>query len=323
MQRGPYVFAVQPLLNFTSRSEDRCWMCLMPAERRIPIVRTLDGFARVEGGVDLSYTDLGRSRLSVRDSEDAGFITLEALCTIPEAVFSHLNQFPQFQFAGHRDLELSFSPCPDKTIAVTHSDYPVGDPARFACFEETDGVGRLRVCEATSGEKGPFVTLADGKIARGEPLTVTLIDQGVKILRVTLLDWTAQASTALSPTAGWRVPENAIEFTLDQKAKDSAAVFYVTLAGTSVGRGWDTVGHAAGTYRNRMKIEWVDAEEAFRRPPETPETPETPQASTSTTSTEAQTQAPPAPTSRSSEDAAFEAIRNARRLTTRTSEPGD
>jgi hypothetical protein len=28
-------------------------------------------------------------------------------------------------------------------------------------------------------------------------------------------------------------------------------------AGTSVGRGWDCVGHKAGTYRNRMRLEGV------------------------------------------------------------------
>lgn len=31
----------------------------------------------------------------------------------------------------------------------------------------------------------------------------------------------------------------------------------LALAGTSVGRGWDTVGHAAGIYRNEMILEPV------------------------------------------------------------------
>jgi hypothetical protein len=35
---------------------------------------------------------------------------------------------------------------------------------------------------------------------------------------------------------------------------------WLTLAGTSVGRGFDSVGHAAGTYRNRVRIE-IDEEE--------------------------------------------------------------
>ena len=29
---------------------------------------------------------------------------------------------------------------------------------------------------------------------------------------------------------------------------------WITLAATSVGRGWDAVGHRAGTYRNRLEI---------------------------------------------------------------------
>mgnify|MGYP001603175836 CR=1 FL=1 len=38
------------------------------------------------------------------------------------------------------------------------------------------------------------------------------------------------------------------EFSLADTASTSPAAIYVTLAGTSVGRGWDSVGHAAGTY---------------------------------------------------------------------------
>jgi hypothetical protein len=48
---------------------------------------------------------------------------------------------------------------------------------------------------------------------------------------------------------------NAIEFSLAGDAPGSEAAIFITLAATSVGRGWDTVGHAPGTYRNRMRIE--------------------------------------------------------------------
>jgi hypothetical protein len=71
----------------------------------------------------------------------------------------------------------------------------------------------------------------------------------------TLLDWSAQASAQLCPTAGWGVPENAIEFSLNGDELTSPASLFVTLAAASVGRGWDCVGHAAGTYRNRIEIE--------------------------------------------------------------------
>ena len=86
-------------------------------------------------------------------------------------------------------------------------------------------------------------------------LEITLCDEDRAIGRLTLLDWSAQASTQLSPTAGWGVPENAIEFSLNGDEPTSPASLFITLAATSVGRGWDSVGHAAGTYRNRITIE--------------------------------------------------------------------
>jgi hypothetical protein len=51
------------------------------------------------------------------------------------------------------------------------------------------------------------------------------------------------------------VPVNAIEFSLGGDAPGSVGAIYFTLAGTSVGRGWDSVGHAPGVYRNRIRVE--------------------------------------------------------------------
>ena len=256
MQRGRYVVYVQPILTFVSRSEDRCWTCLTPPEARTPIERTVSGFAAVADGVDLAYKDLGRSWLSVRDSPDAGLITLEAISKLNEPVFSHLNTFAQVEFAGHQDLMVTFSPCPDQRIAVVHSDYPTGAPARFAYFDEADG--KFCVREAASGEKGPFVTLAEGKMKRGDPLTMTLYDQDRAVSELTLHDWAAQAGMQLSPTAGYGLPVNAIEFSIDGDSDRASAGMWITLAATSVGRGWDSVGHAAGTYRNRVTVRRVD-----------------------------------------------------------------
>jgi hypothetical protein len=84
-------------------------------------------------------------------------------------------------------------------------------------------------------------------------------DEDRAILRITLHDWSAQASTQLSPTAGWRVPVNAIEFSLSGESLASPASIFVTLAATSVGRGWDSVAHTAGTYRNCVTIERLQA----------------------------------------------------------------
>ena len=75
--------------------------------------------------------------------------------------------------------------------------------------------------------------------------------------RISLVDWSSQVDTTLSPTAGWGVPVNAIEFSLVGDEPSSPASIFVTLAATSVGRGWDCVGHNPGTYRNRILFEAV------------------------------------------------------------------
>jgi hypothetical protein len=110
------------------------------------------------------------------------------------------------------------------------------------------------VVQATSGEKGPFHPLASGRLDRGEPLTITILDRDQPVASLTLLDWSSQASTELSPTAGWGLPQNAIEFSLSDPDPASPATLFITLASTSVGRGFDSVGHTPGTYRNRIWI---------------------------------------------------------------------
>jgi hypothetical protein len=92
-------------------------------------------------------------------------------------------------------------------------------------------------------------------------VTLTLLDEGEPVCRITLDDWPPQAGRSLSPTAGWGLPVNAIEFSqLGDGSGGGPISIWVALSATSVGRGWDSAGHAAGTYRNRMRIEWVDDE---------------------------------------------------------------
>lgn len=109
--------------------------------------------------------------------------------------------------------------------------------------------------EATSGEKGPFNQLASGMLVRGAPLEVTLFDKSQAIATISFFDWTSQLSTELSPSAGWSLPQNAIEFVRLGDSADAPVQIFLTLAATSVGRGLETVGHRAGTYRNRIEIE--------------------------------------------------------------------
>jgi len=109
--------------------------------------------------------------------------------------------------------------------------------------------------QASNAEKGPFTELCSGPLTRTDPLAITIYDEAQAVCRLTMLDFAAQASIALSPTAGWGVPCNAIEFHLLGNQADDYAFIYVTLAATSVGRGWDSVGHAAGVYNNRLQFE--------------------------------------------------------------------
>lgn len=87
------------------------------------------------------------------------------------------------------------------------------------------------------------------------PLEITIYDEGTAVARIVLEDWARQASRQLSPTAGWYLPANAIEFSLLGDAPHSSGALWITLAGTSMGRGWDSVGHRTGTYRNRVQLE--------------------------------------------------------------------
>jgi hypothetical protein len=247
--------SVQPLLTFLSGSQDGCWSILArPDERAGSQPRLRSSELEVARSCTLTYEFPGQgpATLRVAAEREPQTIKVEAWSRLERLVYSHLNSFCDFEVRGHRKLALEFSPCPGIPIEVRRPNYPVGRPARFA-FVEADRT--FRVVEASSGEKGPFHSLARGRLAPQATLTITLLDQGRAIARISLDDWSSQAGTALSPTAGWGVPENAIEFSLSDDSPSSPVSIFVTLAGTSVGRGWDCVGHNPGTYRNRIRLE--------------------------------------------------------------------
>jgi hypothetical protein len=204
--------------------------------------------------VNYDFPGQGPATLRLAHDPRRQSISIDAVTRLDRSVFSHLNSFCDIEVRGHRRLALQFLPCGGKRIEVLRFDYPFGRPARFAYVDEAR---RFRVVEASSGEKGPFRILAEGRLDRSNSLEITLCDNLRAIARLTLLDWSAQASTQLSPTAGWGVPENAIEFSLSGDEPTSPASLFITLAATSVGRGWDSVAHVAGTYRNRIAIEPV------------------------------------------------------------------
>lgn len=249
VQRDGVTLYVLPLLSFMSRSPDRCWSLLAPIGTNAEMKRQLMGVRETSEQVTARYMGDGESRLAVQWEDQKLPLQIETLTGIDRPVFSHINSFCILKLTGLKAPRLVFSPCADVPIDVLPSDYPVGRPARFGYM---DGVGALKIVEAKSGEKGPFKPLATGPLKSGDPLTLTILDGETPKYKVTLLDFAEQASTELSPTAGWGVPQNAIEF---NREKDGGVTVWFTLAGTSVGRGWDTVGHTLGTYRNRMRIE--------------------------------------------------------------------
>jgi hypothetical protein len=251
---SPLSISVKPMLTFLNGSQDGCWSILArPRDQTGPEPRLR--FSRFEGeqtGVLFyDFADQGPAMLRVHAEPADGSIVMEANTNLTGTVYSHLNAFCDFEVRGHRRLELEFSPCAGLPIVVRKFDYPTGRPARFAFVEEDR---TFRVVEATSGEKGPFRTLAQGHLGLEETLTIGLRDQGREVARISMADWAAQADTTLSPTAGWGVPVNAIEFSLMDDSASSPASIFVTLAATSVGRGWDCVAHNPGTYRNRIRI---------------------------------------------------------------------
>jgi hypothetical protein len=241
----------QPLLTFHDYSPDRCWSILRPRDVPLIAAHKLSVVDRSTNLLGLAY---GANAALLVDATDADVLQVEAFCRLQEPVYSHLNTFCELSITGHSRLFLKLSPCADERIEVLPADYPTGRPARMA-FVTSDG--EFRVVEASDGEKGPFRKLAAGRVDRQTPLTITLSDGEDDVCRIVFDDWVSQAATQLSPTAGWRLPVNAIEFQRHGDNATAPVTIWLTLAATSVGRGWDTVGHAAGVYRNRMRIERI------------------------------------------------------------------
>lgn len=242
---------IDPLLDFESRSPDRCWTIFSPRRYRVSQRRQLVGMSQDEGRLRIAFRGNEQLLLEASADSDEEF-SITATAHLESPVYSHLNTFCRFSIDGHRQLRLEFSPCPGVPIDVRFSEYPSGLPARLAYLDEQN---MFHIVEAQSGEKGPFRELASGQLPASSPLVVTIFDGARPRFRIALDDWARQAGRALSPTAGWKLPVNAIEFRLLIDQPDSPATVWFSLAGTSVGRGWDSVGHAVGVYRNRLRVE--------------------------------------------------------------------
>ena len=236
---GTHRIRVRPLLSFTSRSPDRTWTILSPDP--VGHHRAFARSARTDTSFAAEFADDGQSTLVVREAD--GAIQIEATSVLHEPVYSHLNSFTALDFAF--DADIAFSPIAT-AFPIEPADYPTGRPSKLAYLDD-DG---LHVARASSGEKGPFDELARGPMKRGEPLAIEIRPRDGGGCRFVFEDWSAQVSMEPSPTAGWGVPQNSIQFF----SVGAASVVLLALAETGPGRGFDSVGHAAGTYRNRITV---------------------------------------------------------------------
>jgi len=253
MECGGLKLRLEPLLTFISRSPDRSWSNLAPA-RTNPVQRQIIALKWTAQNIQTVYRDDGTSVFEVLDTGDT--VLIEAFTLLKQPVFSHLNTYLGLEIEGQPGLGLEFSAVPGKPVEIRPAEYPTGLPAR-AAYLTADNT--LHVVEASTGEKGPFHPLQEGKVEG--PLAFTLHDEKGPACRIELVDWAAQVSTEPSPTAGWGLPQNAIEFHRTGKDATSPAQVIFTLAGTSLGRGWNTVGHAPGVYANRIKLRSLREEE--------------------------------------------------------------
>jgi hypothetical protein len=244
--RGNVRILCSPLLEFDRISPDGFWSILAPRRAQSPRRRYVAQATSAEYHA-FRYSDGSEVFLPASFGSESAELT--AYVPIAVDTFSHLNSFCIVEIRGHKKLSLAFSPCRARKFEVLPADYPTGRPARFAYVDKSE---QFHVVEASSGEKGPFRALATGPLRRDDALSIEVYDGSQLIATVALSDWSKQVSTDLSPTAGWGVPMNAIEFRRLGNNSESLVSIWITLAATSVGRGWDTVGHRAGAYRNRM-----------------------------------------------------------------------
>lgn len=241
---------LRPLLTFESRSPDATWTVLAPPAAFGPR-RKFDAFSKEKNGFRAHYVDDGETTLVAQ--KDLKGLDIEAVSKIPHAIYSHLNSFAMIHVPF--ESTISFGPTGGERFALEPFDYPSGRPIKLAYL---GGDIAFHVVQATDAEKGPFTALAKGHLGRDEPLTIEIHHKSNDkdgVCRLTFKDWAQQVSTELSPTAGWGLPQNSIQFSASSDRHEGMVV--ITLAETGVGRGWHSVAHAEGTYKNRVRVDTV------------------------------------------------------------------
>ncbi len=241
---GSHTLQLNPVLTFTSRSPDRTWTVLAPGPHGSH--RKLTSLEETPTELRAAFRDDGESTLVVR--RDESDVRIEAVSTLHSPVYAHLDSFTTIQMTF--DATIAFGPTGTTRFPIEPADYPAGRPVKLGYLDE-DHV--FRVVRAGDAEKAPYTELGAGPLERGAPISLEIRprDGSDAGCRVTFDDWSAQLSTEPSPTAGSGVPQGSIQFF----SRDGVALVAITLADTGPGRGFDSVGHAAGTYLNRMHVE--------------------------------------------------------------------
>jgi hypothetical protein len=242
---GTRQLRVNPLLTFQSRSPDRTWTLLAP-HAYIGTHRTLARYATTPNGFRAAFSDDGESTLVVEQHDTV--LAIDATSSLRAPVYSHLDSFTTIEIPF--EATIAFSPTGARRFAIEPAEYPSGLPAQLAYL---DPVHTFRVVRARDAEKGPFTELARGRLERAAPLVIELRARADDSdgCRLAFDDWAAQVSTEPSPSAGWGVSQGSIQFF----SRGGRALVLLTLADTGPGRGFDSVGHAAGVYRNRVRVE--------------------------------------------------------------------
>lgn len=193
----------------------------------------------------------GTTRTSVVRTDLGRSVRIASEHVVPRTIYAHVASFCRIRWNGSSPIRLRIGgDSVGAVITPTRSEYPTGAPAVFLVASESG----MRLLRATSAEKGPFTTL--GQMPLGDPwISVLHGDRAVCAFRVG--GFADQCSFQQSPTAGWSLPVNRVHI---EAAEENAAGKPVStwldysLGDTSIGRGFDAVGTAAGTYWSLIEV---------------------------------------------------------------------
>jgi hypothetical protein len=242
---GKNKMRIKPLLSFQSRSPDRTWPLLAGGDAGNR--RKLSHYVKTPTGFRAAYIDDGESTIvAVRDKNGLA-LDIEATSKLPEPVYARVNAWTTIHLPF--EATLTFGP----TGATRFPIEPAGPAPGFTQLAYLGADLVFRVVRASATDVGPFAELAKGHLGRDEPLTIEIRprDEKDKGCRLVFKDWPAQVSTEASPSTGWGVPQNAIQLS----SRDGEALIVLALADAGAGRGPGSVGHAEGTYKNRLRVE--------------------------------------------------------------------